>query len=65
MNAIRVALTGLLAHFYGTEIATGPIHDFQGLITFSVAFVILMGEAKLFDAIWPEHFGRAVQSTAS
>ena len=51
VNAIRVALTGLLAHYWGQDAAGGFIHEFQGLITFSVAFVILLGEAKLLE-IW-------------
>ena len=53
VNAIRVALTGILAHAYGEEAATGIIHDFQGLITFFFAFVVLLIEAKfltLFSA---------------
>ena len=53
VNAIRVALTGILAHAYGEEAATGIIHDFQGLITFFFAFVMLLIEAKfltLFSA---------------
>lgn len=47
VNAIRVALTGLLAHAYGFDAAGGFIHDFQGLITFSIAFLLLLGEAKI------------------
>lgn len=47
VNAVRVALTGLLAHHYGQSVAGGVIHDFQGLITFSVAFLLLLAEAKL------------------
>jgi exosortase len=47
VNALRVALTGILAHHFGDEMATGAIHEFQGLITFGVAFLLLMGEASL------------------
>jgi len=50
-NAVRVALTGFLAHHYGTQVASGFIHDFQGLITFTVAFLMLLGEASLFERI--------------
>jgi len=49
VNALRVAVTGALASIWGAETATGFIHDFQGLITFSVAFVLLLGEAKLIE----------------
>ena len=47
VNSLRVALTGVLAHYYGQEAATGFIHEFQGLITFSVAFCLLLAESKL------------------
>ncbi len=47
VNAVRVALTGILAHNFGQETATGVIHEFQGLITFSMAFVMLLAEARL------------------
>ena len=49
VNSVRVALTGFLAHHLGTEVATGAIHDFQGLITFGMAFFILLGEGRLID----------------
>jgi exosortase len=49
VNAIRVTLTGILTHHYGQEAAHGTIHDFQGLITFGVAFLILMLEARTID----------------
>ncbi len=49
VNAVRVAITGVLAHNFGRETATGFIHDFQGMITFGMAFVLLLGEARLLD----------------
>ncbi|MGH0034423.1 MAG: exosortase A [Myxococcota bacterium] len=58
VNALRVALTGILAHHFGEEIATGAIHDFQGVITFGVAFMLLMGEASLLERAGPV-LGRA------
>jgi exosortase len=51
VNAMRVALTGVLAHYYGQEAAGGFIHEFQGMITFTVAFFLLLGEARLFDLL--------------
>ena len=51
VNAFRVALTAYLAHSYGFEAAGGFIHEFQGLITFSLAFFMLLGEASLIDRI--------------
>ncbi|MFT5440970.1 MAG: exosortase [Myxococcota bacterium] len=47
INAVRVSLTGVLAHNFGREAATGFIHDFQGMITFGMAFVLLLAEARL------------------
>jgi exosortase len=49
VNSFRVALTGYLAHHFGEEVATGVIHDFQGVITFGLAFFALLGEARLID----------------
>ena len=51
VNAFRVALTGYLAHHFGEEIATGTIHDFQGVFTFGLAFFILLGEGRLIDLV--------------
>ncbi|MDE0885889.1 MAG: exosortase/archaeosortase family protein [Myxococcota bacterium] len=49
VNSLRVAVTGLLAHEFGQEAAGGFIHEFQGLITFSLAFLLLLGESKLMS----------------
>ncbi len=51
VNSFRVALTGYLAHHFGEEAAGGVIHDFQGVITFGMAFFILLGEGRLIDAL--------------
>lgn len=49
VNAFRVALTGFLAHHVGENAATGAIHDFQGIVTFGLAFFMLLAEARLID----------------
>jgi len=51
VNALRVAVTGFLAHQYGHETAGGFIHDFQGLITFSLAFLLLLFESRLLSRL--------------
>lgn len=51
VNAFRVALTGYLTHHFGESVATGAIHDFQGIITFGLAFFILLGEGRLIDSL--------------
>jgi exosortase len=49
VNAFRVALTGFLTHHFGEEAAGGPVHDFQGIITFGLAFFLLLGEGRLIE----------------
>ena len=51
VNSFRVALTGYLAHHFGEEAAGGVIHDFQGIITFSMAFFFLLGEGRLIEIL--------------
>lgn len=57
VNAFRVALTGVLAYTFGQEAAGGVVHETQGLFTFSIAFLLLLGEAWLLARIWPRLFG--------
>jgi exosortase len=40
-NGLRVAGTGVLAHYYGREAADGFFHTFSGWLVFVVAFVLL------------------------
>lgn len=49
VNAFRVALTGVLTARYGEKMAGGVIHETQGLFTFGLAFVLLLGEAWLLQ----------------
>jgi exosortase D (VPLPA-CTERM-specific) len=42
-NAFRVAGTGFLAHYWGSEMAQGFYHGFAGWIVFVVAFALLLG----------------------
>ena len=51
VNAFRVTLTGILAQTYGEAAAGGFIHDFQGIITFLLAFAVLLAEAKVIEFI--------------
>jgi len=51
VNAVRVAITGILAHEYGNHAAEGVIHEFQGIITFTMAFAIMMGLSRLLDLL--------------
>jgi exosortase len=51
VNSLRVALTGVLAHNFGEQAASGFIHEFQGMITFSVAFIFLLAEGSFLGFI--------------
>ena len=51
VNSFRVALTGYLAHNFGEKAAGGVIHDFQGVITFGMAFFVLLGEGRLIEIL--------------
>jgi len=42
-NIIRVTGTGILAHFYGDQMAQGFLHEFSGLAVFVFGFFILLG----------------------
>ena len=50
-NAIRVTTTGILAHYYGDEIAQGFFHGFSGWILFAVAFICLFLVGTLLSKI--------------
>lgn len=56
VNALRVTITGILTYRFGEKAAEGAIHEFQGLITFSAAFVLLLGEAWLLAKLWPDRW---------
>ncbi len=48
-NALRVSGTGILARYYGTEIADGFFHSFSGWIIYIAAFLLLFATAWLLD----------------
>ena len=54
-NAVRVAGTGIAAHYYGAEAALGFFHTFSGWLLFLVAFLLLIAlhRALLFIAPRP------------
>lgn len=41
-NAVRVSGTGVLAHYFGPDIANGFFHSFSGMVLFAVAFLLLV-----------------------
>jgi exosortase len=48
-NALRVSGTGVLAHYYGTEVADGFFHSFSGWVVYILAFLLLFGFAAILD----------------
>lgn len=52
-NALRVSGTGVLAHYYGTEIADGFFHSFSGWMIYIVAFLMLFGVGWVLDRFRP------------
>jgi len=48
-NIIRVTGTGILAHFYGGQVARGFLHEFSGLAVFAFGFILLLGEYMLLN----------------
>ncbi|HEX7955903.1 MAG TPA: exosortase/archaeosortase family protein [Pyrinomonadaceae bacterium] len=52
-NAARVSGTGVLARFYGTEVADGFFHEFSGWVIYVVAFLLLFAFGWLLDRFSP------------
>ena len=52
-NAARVSGTGVLSHYYGTQVADGFFHSFSGWAVYIVAFLLLFAVGWVLDC-----FGR-------
>lgn len=52
-NALRVSGTGVLAHYYGPEVADGFFHSFSGWVIYIVAFLMLFGMGWIMDRFKP------------
>jgi exosortase len=52
-NGLRVAGTGIAAHYYGPEAAEGFFHTFSGWLVFLVAFVLLLAVSAVTQRFWP------------
>jgi exosortase len=52
-NAARVTGTGVLAHYYGVEAATGFFHTFSGWLVFVVAFLLLFVVSRVLERLAP------------
>lgn len=58
-NAMRVSGTGILARYYGTEVADGFFHSFSGWVVYIVAFLLLFAFGWLIDRFNPNRRGGA------
>lgn len=52
-NALRVSGTGVLSHYYGTQVADGFFHSFSGWAIYIVAFLLLFGVGWILDRFKP------------
>jgi len=64
-NGLRVAGTGIAAHYYGSEAATGFFHTFSGWLVFVFSFVMLFALVQLFLRITPPRRGTVVHEVAN
>ena len=56
-NAARVSGTGVLARYYGTQVADGFFHEFSGWVIYVVAFLLLFAFGWLLDRFNPSRRG--------
>jgi exosortase len=63
-NAARVSGTGILAHYYGLEVADGFFHSFSGWVVYIVAFMLLFAVGWVLDRLGPRGPGKGGASTA-
>jgi exosortase len=47
-NIVRISGTGVLAHFFGDEVAKGFLHEFSGIAIFAFGMTVLFGIFHLF-----------------
>jgi len=48
-NVCRVILLSAISEIWGSEYATGFIHDFSGFMVFGLAFILLFAVGKLLE----------------
>jgi exosortase len=53
-NIARVTGTGILAHYYGDEVARGFLHEFSGIAVFVLGLVLLYGLFSVVNKEKPE-----------
>jgi len=53
INVVRISGTGILAHSYGKLAANTFFHEFAGLVTFAIGFLLLLGIYSLLGPTSP------------
>jgi exosortase D (VPLPA-CTERM-specific) len=51
MNSFRIGVIGVMVQYWGTDMAEGFLHDFEGWIIFMTCMVLLFAEMWLFSRI--------------
>lgn len=65
-NALRVSGTGILSHYYGTEVADGFFHSFSGWVIYIAAFLLLFAVGWITDRFRPTRYKvRRAEKSAS
>ncbi len=54
VNVARVTGTGVLAHFYGSSVARGFLHEFSGIAVFIVGMVLYLIIYHLMEKEWSQ-----------
>jgi exosortase len=56
-NILRVSGTGILAHFFGDQVARGFLHDFSGMVVFAFGLSVIFFISKLLNIIFRNNTG--------
>ena len=65
VNAFRVMLTAVLTRRFGSGMAEGVVHQFEGFFTFGLAFGLLLIAARLLAWFWPRRKSPAAQRVSA
>jgi exosortase A len=50
-NVPRISGTGVLAHYFGDQVARGFLHEFSGMVVFALGMLVLFMEMKILNRI--------------
>jgi len=64
VNILRISGTGVLAAFFGGQVARGFLHEFSGLVVFAFGFVLFWGENLILKR-WIPNGARPVRVVAA